>query len=35
MKAAVSAKCGGAAAAARTVQAIAAAPIRIQPAVTG
>jgi uncharacterized repeat protein (TIGR01451 family) len=35
MKAAVSAKCGGAVAAARTVQAIAAAPIRIQPAVTG
>jgi uncharacterized repeat protein (TIGR01451 family) len=35
MKAAVSAKCGGAAATARTVQAIAAAPLRVQPAVTG
>jgi hypothetical protein len=35
MKAAVSARCGGAAATARTVQAIAAAPLRVQPAVTG
>ena len=35
MTAAVSAKCGDAVAATRTVQAIAAAPIRVQPAVTG
>jgi len=35
MRASVSAKCGAAVAATRTVQAIAAAPIRIQPAVTG
>lgn len=35
MKAAVRARCGGAAATARTVQAIAAAPLRVQPAVTG
>ncbi len=35
MRAAVSARCGGAVAATRTVQAVAAAPIRVQPAVTG
>ena len=35
MKAAVSAKCGGAATAFRTVQAVAVAPARVQPAVTG
>jgi uncharacterized repeat protein (TIGR01451 family) len=35
MRAGVSARCGGAVAATRTVQAIAAAPIRVQPAVTG
>jgi uncharacterized repeat protein (TIGR01451 family) len=35
MKAAVSARCGAAATATRTVQAIAAAPVTVQPAVTG